>query len=301
MAPTQPSDGTSFEIMEADIFRPLRPTARGHNHILVLIDHHTRWAELIAAPEPTAELVAEAIFEQWIWRWGTMMAPLTDNGRQFAARLLQQLTDVYGIKDIYSSSYNLRGSSVVESYMRTLKTTLNLCTQAFQTDWDIALKAAALAYRATPHTVTAHTPFFLVTGQEVVLPLSRGWRESALCPLCVTWLEAFLRCRVEVRKAHELAADENARAQTSEICRLRPRNHVTFRVTSAESQAEGMFSPLLKRPYVIVSDKPAGVTADIRGRATGHMATAKRCRRKFVEAIPQHAPYVKHLPRAVFH
>ena len=111
--------GTPFEIVAADIFGPLRPTARGHTHILILIDHHTRWVELIALHELTAELVAEAIFEQWISRWGTMRALLTDNKRQFTARLLQQLTDVYGIKHIYSSPYNPRGNSVAESYMRT--------------------------------------------------------------------------------------------------------------------------------------------------------------------------------------
>ena len=122
-----------------------------------------------------------------------MRAPLTDNGRQFTARLLQQLTDVYGIKHIYSSPYNRRGNSVVESYMLTLKTTFNLCTQAFQTNWDAALQAAALAYRATPHTVTGHTPFFLVTGQEVVLPLSREWHEPTLCQLGVKSLEALWR------------------------------------------------------------------------------------------------------------
>ena len=155
--------GTPFEIGAADIFGPRRPTARGHTHIHVLIDHHTRWVELIALPEPTAELVAEAIFEQSTSRWGTRRALLTDNGRQFKARLLQQLIDVYGIKHIYSSPYKPRGNSVVESYMRTLKTTLKSCTQAFQTDWDVALQEAALAYRATPHIVTGHTPFLLVT------------------------------------------------------------------------------------------------------------------------------------------
>ena len=55
--------GTPFEIVAADIFGPLKPTARGRTHILVLIGHHTRWVELIALPERTAELVAEAIFE----------------------------------------------------------------------------------------------------------------------------------------------------------------------------------------------------------------------------------------------
>ena len=240
--------GTFFEIVAADIFGPLRPTARGHAHILVLIDHHTRWAELITLPESTAELVAEAIFEQWISRWGTMRALLTDNGRQFTGRILQQLTDVYGLKRIYSSPDNSRGNSVVESYVRTLKITLKLGTQAFQTDWDVALQAAALAYRATPHTVTGHTPFFLMNGQEVALPLSREWHEPALCPLGVTSLEALWKCRVEVIKAHELAADDNARAQASETSRLHPGNHVALRLTKAERQAEGKFSPLFKGP-----------------------------------------------------
>ena len=167
-------------------------------------------------------------------------------------------------------------------------------------DWDVALQAAALAYRAAPHIVTGHTPVFLVTNQEVILPLSRECHEPSLCPLGVTWLEALWRCRVEVIKAHELAGDENARAQTSETSRLRPGNHVALRLTKAERQAEGTLSPLFKGPYVIINVKPAGVTADIRCLATGHMASVNRCHFKFLEAIPQHELHLKHLPRAVF-
>ena len=64
--------------------------------------------------------------------------------------------------------------------------------------------------------------------------------------------------------------------------------------------AKGKFSPLFKGSYVIVNVKPAGVTPDIRCLATRHMATANCCRLKFVEAIPQHALYLKHLSRAMF-
>ena len=102
--------GTPFEIVAADIFGSLKPTARARTHILALIDHHIRWVELIVLPEPTAELVADTIFEPWISRWGTMRALLTDNGHQFTARLLQQFTDVYGIKQIYSSPCNPRAT-----------------------------------------------------------------------------------------------------------------------------------------------------------------------------------------------
>ena len=67
--------------------------------------------------------------------------------------------------------------------------------------WDVALQAAALVYCATPHTVTGHTPFSLVTGQEVILPLSRECYEPALCPLGVTWLEALWRRRAKDARA----------------------------------------------------------------------------------------------------
>ena len=92
-----------------------------------------------------------------------------------------------------------------------------------------------------------------------------------------------------MRKTHELPADENARAHTSETSRLLPGNHVALRVTNAERQTKGAFSPSLERPYVVVNVKPAGFTADIRCRATGHMATVNPYRPKFLEAIPQHA------------
>ena len=38
--------GTPFETVAADIFSPLKPRTRGRTHILVLLDHHTRWVEL---------------------------------------------------------------------------------------------------------------------------------------------------------------------------------------------------------------------------------------------------------------
>ena len=105
---------------------------------------------------------------------------------------------------------------------------------------------------------------------------------------------------MEVVKAHGLVADENAGAQASETSRLRPGNHVALRLTKAERQTESKFSPLFKGLYVVVNVKPAGITADIRCLAMGHMGTVNRCRLKFLEAVPQHALHLKHLPRAVF-
>ena len=249
--------GTPFELVAADIFAHSDPPPEGTPTYSCLSTTTPGGWSSSRCPSPQPSLSPKPFS-------GTMMALLAENGRQFTARLLQQPIAVYGIKHSYSSPYNPRGNSVVESYMCTLNATLKLCTQAFRTDWNVTLQAAALAYRATPHTVTGHTPCFLVTGQEAVLPLSREWHKPALCPLGVTWLEALWRCRVEVIKTHELAADENARAQTFETSRLRPGNHVTLRLTKVESQADGKFSPFFKGPYAIVNVKPASGPYSVR-------------------------------------
>ncbi|KAL8441265.1 hypothetical protein Emag_007321 [Eimeria magna] len=162
--------GTPFELIAIDLFGPLPLTRRGNNHILVIIDHHTRWVELVPLPNPTAAQVAQALFNEWISRWGVPRALLSDNGPQFTAELLRQLCTTFGISKLFASPYNPRGNSIVESYMRSLKTTLRLCLQHFRQGWDVVLPAAALAYRCTPHSVTRFSPFFLVTGQELGPP-----------------------------------------------------------------------------------------------------------------------------------
>ena len=59
--------------------------------------------------------------------------------------------------------------------MRSLCTALNLVHAVGVQCWDELLPAAAMAYRATPHASTGLSPFFLVTGTEMVLPLTTEW------------------------------------------------------------------------------------------------------------------------------
>ena len=292
--------GTPFEVVAADIFGPLKTTGRGNSHILVLIDHHTRWVELVAMPEPTAELVAQAIFEQWISRWGVMRALLSDDGRQLTARLLRQLTDVYGIKRIFASPYNPRGNAIVESYMRSLKTSLKLCVDVFKSDWDFALQAAALAYRATPHTVTGFSPFFLVTGQEAVLPLSREWNEPALCLSGVAWLEALWRCREAVLKAHRQVAEVNERLVKEQGTGLLEGAIVALKLNKEERRCEGKMAPLYQGPYEVTRVLPAGVSAEIRCALTGAVHTVNRARLKLLQVAPSHFPDAPGLQKTRF-
>ncbi|KAL8441266.1 hypothetical protein Emag_007319 [Eimeria magna] len=280
-----------------------RLACRGNNHILVIIDHHTRWVELVPLPNPTAAQVAQALFNEWISRWGVPRALLSDNGPQFTAELLRQLCTTFGISKLFASPYNPRGNSIVESYMRSLKTTLRLCLQHFRQEWDIVLPAAALAYRCTPHSVTRFSPFFLVTGQELVLPLSRQWTEPVLHPSGARWLHALWRCRLAVLRSHQRVADANRKLFLEGPHRLEPGMHVALRIPAKERAAQGKFSPAFRGPYVVERVLPTGTTAELVDPVSGTKLLANRTRLKFLDAPnlmrPPLCPYRRSWHRSI--
>ncbi|KAL8441470.1 hypothetical protein Emag_007140 [Eimeria magna] len=255
--------GTAFELIAIDLFGPLPITRRGNNHILVIIEHHTRWVELVPLPNPTAAQVAQALFNEWISRWGVPRALLSDNGPQFTAELLRQLCTTFGISKLFASPYNPRGNSIVESDMRSLKTTLRVCLQHFRQEWDVVLPAAALASRCTPHSVKRFSPFFLITGQELVFPLSRQWTEPVLHSTGARWLHALWRCRLAVLRSHQRVADANRKLFHKDPHRLEPGMHVALRILAKEWAAQGKFSPAFRGPYVVERVLPTGTTAEL--------------------------------------
>ncbi|KAL8445282.1 hypothetical protein Emed_005750 [Eimeria media] len=289
--------GTPFELVAMDLYRPLTATETGNAYILVFIDHHTRWVELVPLKQPTASTVADAFFASWISRWGVPRAILSDNGPQFTAELLRHLCHVYGIAKLTAAPYHPRGNSIVEAYMRSLKSTLRLCTRVFRRAWDVVLPPAALAYRATPHSITGHSPYFLVTGQDVALPLSRVWEEPILHPSGARWLHALWRCRLTVLNAHARIKDENARQCAADSNKLQPGMHVALKLNERDrAAAGGKFAPKYKGPYIVTRVLDNGVTADLYDPVTGTNLRANRVRLEFLDFPPSEAPEEPSLP-----
>ncbi|KAL8440835.1 hypothetical protein Emag_007693 [Eimeria magna] len=205
-------------------------------------------------------------------------ARLAYNGPQFTAELLRQLCTTFGISELFASPYNPPLNSIVESYMRSFKTTLRLRLQHFRQEWDVVLPAAAVAYRCTPHSVTRFSPFFQVTGQELVLPLSRQWTEPVLHPSGARWLHALWRCRLAVLRSHQRVANANRKLFLEDPHRLEPGMHVALRIPAKERAAQGKFSPAFRGPYVVERVLPTGTTAEPVDPVSGTKRLANRTR-----------------------
>ena len=59
-----------MERVHIDILGPLNETSKHNKNILVMVDQFTKWVELKALPEQSAESVARAFIEEFVCRMG---------------------------------------------------------------------------------------------------------------------------------------------------------------------------------------------------------------------------------------
>ena len=92
----------------------------GNNYVLVITDQFTKWVELIATKDQQAITVVSAFYERIICRHGCPGSVLSDNGPQFASKLVEMLCSYFGMQKIFSSIYYPQGGGYAERFMRTL-------------------------------------------------------------------------------------------------------------------------------------------------------------------------------------
>ena len=61
-----------------DFARPMTTTCGGNWYVLVMIEHFTKWVELVALPNKTAALTTRAVLEGMLARFGAPAKILTN-------------------------------------------------------------------------------------------------------------------------------------------------------------------------------------------------------------------------------
>ena len=90
--------------------------------------------------------------------------------------MLQETAELLGLNQLPTSGGHPQTDGLVERFNRTLKQMLAKVVSKNGRDWDKQLGPVLLAYRATPHSSTNMSPFYLLYGRDTQLP-------SALVPV----------------------------------------------------------------------------------------------------------------------
>ncbi|RVW33052.1 Transposon Ty3-I Gag-Pol polyprotein [Vitis vinifera] len=160
----------SFSIWGIDIIRKISlKSSSGHEFILVTIDYFTKWVEAASHARLTSTRVANFIISHIICRYELPHELISDRGVHFRAEV-DTLLQKYGIRHHRSSAYRPQTNGAVEATNKNIKKILRKMVETSR-DWSKKLPFALWAYHTFFRTSTGATPYSLMYGMEVVLPV----------------------------------------------------------------------------------------------------------------------------------
>lgn len=155
-----------FEVVAVDLFGPLPKTTEGFQWILIVEDVATRWVEIFAMIEATAEMCAKVLINEIFLRYGVPRQLRTDNGVQFISAIMQQVTYCMGIQQMFTPVYHPEANPV-ERKNRDLKAQLSIFVQNQHNIWDIGLPAIRFAINTAKCQSTGYSAAYLTFGREL--------------------------------------------------------------------------------------------------------------------------------------
>ena len=205
-APTAP-----FQVTAMDITGPYKVTPRGNKYLLTFIDHFSKYVEAFPIADQTAETCGRVYATQIVARHGTGAQLITDQGRAFMSSFFQETCRVLGIRRTRTTSYHPASNGVIERWHRDLHTGMSHYINASNTNWDTLIPFFLMAHRATPHTVTGYSPFYLLHGREMQLPSNDSLR--ARCTRRPTSQDRRIEnLKASLRRAYKTVAKANRKA-----------------------------------------------------------------------------------------
>ena len=190
-----------FAHIGIDFLGPL-PISNGNSYIALFGDHFTKWYEAVPLPDQTAEMTATAFLEHWISRFGVPVSIHTDQGRNFESKRFESLIHSLQIDKTRTTSFHPQSNAVIERINRTLVNMLAKTIDDFQINWTQQLPYVMIAFRTSVHESTGYTPQFLVSGEEINLPIDIQY-PSPEQPNKTDVHQFVQQKRVDMQRAHE--------------------------------------------------------------------------------------------------
>ena len=134
-APLQPIQVSEpFVFWAMDYMGPLPETPRGNKHLLVVMDHFTKWCEIFPTPDQKARTVAQTLVSSLFGRFGPPHIIHSDQGRNFESHLMHEVCQIMGTHKSRTTAYHPQCDGLVERQNRTIQEMLSAFVSQHQDD-----------------------------------------------------------------------------------------------------------------------------------------------------------------------
>ncbi|GFT27340.1 protein NYNRIN [Trichonephila clavipes] len=161
-----PAYAQRFETLAIDLFGPLPETPTGKKWIFIVGDTSTKWVELFALAETTAENCAKTLIEEVLLRYGLPRRLISDNGPQFISAAMQLTCDLLEITQDLIPVYHPQANPS-ERRNRDIKPRLAILVGEEHSAWEDKLPLIRFAMNTSVCDTTGHTAAYLQFGRQL--------------------------------------------------------------------------------------------------------------------------------------
>jgi hypothetical protein len=163
--------GAPNERVSVDLMGPFETTDLDNKYICVIQDYFTKWPVAIAIKDKTSQTVADVFMENWVTLYGCPLKFHSDQGGENTSDLMKDVCSLLRIDKTFTTAYMPRSNGMLERSNRSLQALLKCVVNKDRSDWDNHLQSVVCAYRATPHASTGVSPFKMMFGREITMPI----------------------------------------------------------------------------------------------------------------------------------
>ena len=164
-----------FEFVSLDVTYMPKDTG-GYQFILTIVDHFTKWAEMIPIKSIDQVTVAEAFKNEFITRYGYPRYLITDRGKENLNKVMRKLLQEGLVEHRPTTAYHPQANAVAERLHKTIKDWIKKLANI--KEWRSRLQGLMHQYRITPHSSTNVSPYFALFGRESITTIQLDWPET---------------------------------------------------------------------------------------------------------------------------